>query len=160
MAKSRTGPKARDLEDHEVEESDDLTYLPPSNLPDPAPRDGWAHRWVRCSALGTPDNQNVSMRMREGWEPVRAEDYPELQLMNDREAVFEDSIEIGGLVLCQTSTEHMAKRDRYYAQKARRQVESVDHNYMKENDPRMPLLPTERSTRTTFGTGRSPKASG
>jgi hypothetical protein len=38
---------------------------------------------------------------------------------------------------------------------AQRQMESVDNNYMRENDPRMPVLRPERSTKVTFGSGNS-----
>jgi hypothetical protein len=30
-------------------------------------------------------------------------------------------------------------------------MEAVDNNYLKENDPRMPMLQPDRKTRTTFG---------
>ncbi len=156
MAKAkRTAPKARDNETRETE--DRVThYRPPSNLPDPKPQDGYVFRWVRTSILGETDNRNVSMRYREGWEPCLAEDHPELMIMSDRDTDgFENNIVIGGLMLCKCSEELMAKRDGYYQKKAEEQAASVDQNFMRENDPRMPLLETERRSETTFGVGRS-----
>ena len=47
----------------------------------------------------------------------------------------------------------MEQRDEYYRNIAQTQMEGVDNNYLKENDPRMPLLKPERKTRTTFGGG-------
>ena len=143
----------RELETREREEHANLAYLPPTNLPDPLPEPGYVYRWVRTSILGDADNRNVSMRMREGWEPVLAEDHPELMIASDRGSTFEGNIEVGGLVLCKTLAENMAKRDRYYSQMAQRQMQSVDQNFMRENDPRMPLLRTEHTSHTTFGTG-------
>ena len=39
----------------------------------------------------------------------------------------------------------------YFQEIANRQMESVDNNYLRENDPRMPLMQPQRSSRTTFG---------
>ena len=56
------------------------TWTPPPLLPDPTPQKGWAFRWIRTSMVGKADNTNVSMRFREGWEAVKAEDHPELSV--------------------------------------------------------------------------------
>jgi len=48
----------------------------------------------------------------------------------------------------------MAARDKYYQQKAAQQAASVDQNFMRESDPRMPVLQTEHTSQTTFGVGR------
>ena len=149
----RTAPKARDNETREAE--DRVTeYRPPSNLPDPAPQAGYVFRWVRTDVLGDQDNRNVSMRYREGWEPCLAEDHPELMIMSDVNSSFEGNIVIGGLMLCKCTAELMEAREQYYAGKAAEQAASVDLNFMRENDPRMPLLQTERTSSVTFGTGR------
>ena len=160
MAK-RTAPPAREQEVREADKDDSNEgFRPPSNLPSPEPQDGYVFRWVRASLLGDADNRNVSMRMREGWEPVKADEHPELLLMSDRGSTFEGGIEVGGLVLCKTLRENMEKRASYYGKKARQQQVSVDENFMRENDPRMPLLQTEHSTKTTFGTGRPSRGRG
>jgi hypothetical protein len=65
---------------------------------------------------------------------------------------YEDSIEVGGLLLCKTPVEFTEQRNAYYAQQAEAQMQSVDNTYMRENDPRMPLF-KERSTKVTFGKG-------
>ena len=44
----------------------------PETLPSPKPQDGFAFRWIRVSSLGQVDATNVSSKLREGWEPVRA----------------------------------------------------------------------------------------
>ena len=150
---ARTAPKGREEETREKE--DRVTeYRPPANLPSPTPQDGYEFRWVRTDIQGEPDNRNVSMRYREGWEPCLAEDHPELMIMSDVNSRFEGNIVIGGLMLCRCLTEQMDARNRYYDNKAREQAVSVDHNYMRENDPRMPLLETERQSTVTFGAGR------
>jgi hypothetical protein len=128
------------------------TWERPSALPTPEPRDGIMFRWIRTSTLGDTDNRNVSMRFREGYTPVKASDYPELRVISDRDSQFPDNIEIGGLLLCSIPAEIVEDRSAQMAEKARQQMESVDRNYLRENDPRMPMLRPERESRTTnFG---------
>jgi len=129
------------------------SWIPSSVLPTPDPQDGWIFRWVRTSVLGQSDNTNVSKKFRDGWQPVRAEDHPELKIVSDINSRFAGNIEQGGLLLCKAPEEKMRARTKHYEEVARRQMESVDRNYMRENDPRMPLLRPEKSTRTTFGKG-------
>lgn len=128
------------------------TWERPSALPTPEPRDGIKFRWVRTSTLGETDNRNVSMRFREGYTPVKASDFPELRVISDRNSQFPDNIEIGGLLLCSIPAEIVEDRSEQMAEKARQQMDSVDRNYLRENDPRMPMLRPERESRTTnFG---------
>lgn len=95
---------------------------------------------------------NVSGKLREGWEPVKASDHPEVRLFSGGQSRFPDSIEVGGLLLCKTPVEFTEQRNAYYSQQAESQMQSVDNAYMRENDPRMPLF-KERSTKVTFGKG-------
>jgi hypothetical protein len=144
-------PRDSDLREHEVRASD--AWVPPSVLPKPNPVDGWSFRWIRTAALGKADVTNVSQKLREGWVPVKSSEHPELNVMSDLDSRFEDGVEIGGLLLCKMPTEKVQQRNAHYAKQAANQMESVDHSYMKENDPRMPLLQSERTTRTQFGKG-------
>lgn len=128
-------------------------WMPPELLPNPDPEPGYAFRWIRVSTLGTNDPMNVSSKMREGWEPVKASEHPEIQLMGTGSNRFPDSIEVGGLILCKTPSELAQQRDAYYQSQAEAQMQSVDNNFMRENDPRMPLF-KERSTKVTFGQGK------
>ena len=131
------------------------SWEPPQVLPDPAPQGGWVFRWIRTSIMGNQDNVNASKRFREGWEPVRAEDHPEMMMASDRGSDYLGNIEVGGLLLCKTSEENYNARSEYFANLARQQHESVNHNFMREDDPRMPKL-NESSTRVTFGGGAKP----
>jgi hypothetical protein len=47
----------------------------------------------------------------------------------------------------------MEKRRDYYEKHASSQMEAVDNAYMRENDPRMPVLAPDRKTRVAFGKG-------
>jgi hypothetical protein len=56
-------------------------------------------------------------------------------------------------VLCKAPAELMKQRDEYYAKQAQAQIQSVDNNFMRLNDERMPLFSEKRST-TSFGKGK------
>ena len=148
MAQQR---KKRDAESREVEQRPSDSWMPASVLPTPDPEDGWVFRWIRTSTLGHADNTNVSQKFREGWIPVKSEDKPELNVMSDINSRFEGNIEIGGLLLCKAPEDKVQQREEYFQNMAESQMESVDNNFLKQNDPRMPVLKPERSTRTTFG---------
>lgn len=146
-----TGPRTtRDIEVRSTMERP-KQWMPPQLLPDPNPEAGYAFRWIRVSTLGNADPMNISSKMREGWEPVKASEHPEIQLMGAKTSI-PDSIEIGGLILCKTPTEFVQQRDAFYQQQSEGQMNSVDNNFMRENDPRMPLF-RERQSKVSFGRG-------
>jgi hypothetical protein len=124
----------------------------PEVLPSPNPEPGYAFHWVRVSSQGTVDATNVSSRLREGWEPVKASDHPEITIVTVEHDRFKDNIVIGGLMLCKAPQEMVEERNAYYQEQTRAQIESVDNNLMRENDPRMPLF-HDRKTKVTFGNG-------
>ena len=127
-------------------------WLPPQTLPDPNPEPGYAFRWIRISTLGNSDPSTVSAKLREGWEPVKASDHPEVHVMGTGSGRFPDSIEVGGLLLCKTPIEFVEQRNAYYQRQAEGQMQSVDNSFMRENDPRMPLF-KERKSEVKFGRG-------
>lgn len=134
-----------------------LRWMPPEQLPEPIPQDGFVFRWVRVANGGQIDPTNLTKRMREGFEPVRAEDHPELSMHTvsaDRfGGKFVGGVEQGGLLLCKIPKEFVEQRDEHYNGVTRQQIQSVDASLMRENDPRMPLS-VERKTSVTFGTGK------
>ena len=156
MVNTPTNP-GRESRKEETREAEARTesWSPPTVLPDPSPQDGWVFRWVRTSLVGQADNTNVSKKLRSGWEPVKAEDHPEMMIQSDLDSRFggEGNIEVGGLLLCKMPAEKLKSRGDYHKEKSNRQIDSIDNNYMRENDPRMPLLQSERSTKVDFGTG-------
>ena len=124
----------------------------PETLPTPDDRPGWAHRWVRTSTMGTADPGNISSKLREGYEPCKAEDYPEMMMHASTEGRFKGSIEVGGLLLCRIPSEFMEQRSKHYEDQNRAQVESVDNNFLRESNPKMPLF-SEKKSKVTFGSG-------
>ena len=49
-------------------------WAPPSMLEAPPAPEGFVHRWVRTAIRGEDDKTNLHARLREGWEPVRADE--------------------------------------------------------------------------------------
>jgi len=148
MAENRT---SRELETRSKTERP-KTWQPASTLPEPDKQPGYAYRWIRVSMVGQADASNVSSKLREGWEPVRIEEQPQFKMLVDPNSRFKDNIEVAGLLLCKIPEEMMAQRRDYFAKKNRAQIESVDNNFMRENDPRMPLF-REKQSKTSFGKG-------
>lgn len=129
-----------------------MAWRPPETLPSPDPRDGVTHRWVRTSMMGSADAANISSKLREGYEPCKAEEYPELMMHATTEGRFKGNIEVGGLLLCRIPTEFLEQRMKYYDTQNRAQMDSVDNNFLRDSDPRMPLF-SEKKTKVTFGSG-------
>lgn len=121
-------------------------------LPNPTPEEGYEYHWVRVSTRGEVDPMNVSLKLREGWEPVKASDHPEIFVAGVENDRFKDNILIGGLLLCKAPRELVDERNEFFQNESANQIRSVDNNLMRENDPRMPLF-NERKTKVTFGKG-------
>jgi hypothetical protein len=64
----------------------------PTVLPDPTPEDGYTYHWVRISTNGQSDATNISSKIREGWEPVRAQDHPEIFTDTVSDERFKDNV--------------------------------------------------------------------
>jgi hypothetical protein len=142
MADTRT---PRDLVSRE--KTARAVYVPPSALPDPTPEPGWSYRWVATHVNGqvTP---GYSMRMREGWVPVKAEDHPELMLPANEKG----EVTHGGLLLCKMPTEMVNARNNHYQRQSENNIDAVDNTFMRQSDARMPLF-NERNSSTSFGKG-------
>ena len=128
-------------------------YVPPTALPDPTPEPGYVYRWVATHVLGQHEPTNVSRKFRDGWEPVKAVDHPELMIVGSEKT---GNVEIGGLMLCKMPAERARARDDYYEQQAQNQMESVDNHFMRNNNPMMPLFAEKKSSVSRgagFGSG-------
>ena len=129
-------------------------YKPSSTLPDPTPEPGYTFRWIATHVLGQADPTNVSRKLRDGYEPVKAADHPEMMVAGNEKT---GNIEIGGLMLCKIPSERAAAMSEYYNGQAQNQMDSVDNNFMRQNDPRMPLFADRKSTVTRGGFGNGTK---
>jgi hypothetical protein len=152
MEQVQQNRRSREADVREVAFKRAEAWRPPELLPSPDRRDGWSHRWVRIASMGAQDPTNISSKLREGYEPCKAEDYPELMMHASTEGRFKGNIEVGGLLLCRIPEEFMVQRSQHYASQNKAQMESVDNNFLRENDPRMPLF-SEKKTKVSFGSG-------
>ena len=136
-------------------------WQPPAKLDAPPPPAGFEHRWIRTTIRGEDDKSNVFSRMREGWEPVRADEYgPEAA----KYPVIEEGknkgiIGVGGLMLARIPTETVQERTEYFREQTRNQMTAVDENLMREQHPSMPIHKPDRQSRVTFGKGSKMNAS-
>ena len=128
-------------------------WQPPSLLDAPDAPEGYVYRWIRESMVGQEDKANMSKRIREGWEPVRAEDHPEFEAPTVEDGKHAGVIGVGGLILAKMPIEIVEQRREYYRKMASDQMEAVDSNLMRESDSRMPISKTNRKTQVTFGKG-------
>lgn len=129
-------------------------YTPSSALPDPTPDPNHRYRYIMTSINGQAQPTHVSKMMREGWEPVKAVDHPELLLEGDAKT---GNVETGGLMLCKQAIDRVRARNEYYDQQAQNQMASVDNSFMRNNDPRMPLFSDRKSSTTRGGFGSGSK---
>ena len=124
----------------------------PEVLPSPTPEEGYTYRWIRVANQGQVDATNVSSKLREGWTAVKASDHPEITLVTIENDRFKDNVVIGGLMLCKAPIELANERNEHYAEQTASQMNAVDNNLMRENDPRMPIF-NDRKSKVTFGKG-------
>lgn len=125
-------------------------WAPPSVLDAPPPPEGYKHRWVRESIRGEADNGNVYNRLRQGYEPVRADEHPGYQAPTIEDGKHAGVIGNGGLILTRVPIETAQERTAYYGGRTREQMEAVDQDLMKEQHPSMPIN-QQRQSRVSFG---------
>ena len=131
-------------------ESRKKVWTPPSSLDAPPAPTGFRHRWVRAESLGFNDTKNVSGRIRQGYELVRADEYPEADYPIVEDGTYAGVIGVGGLVLTRVPEEVAKQRQDYYAKQGMEQVEALDNDLMKEQHQSMPIN-IDRQSRVTFG---------
>ena len=81
-------------------------WVPPSSLDAPPAPDGFRYRWIRAEVVGFQDTKNITSRIREGYELVRAEevenssDYPVID-----DGRYMGGIGVGGRLLAKVPVE-------------------------------------------------------
>ena len=126
-------------------------WVPPSSLDAPPAPDGFRYRWIRAEVVGFQDTKNITGRLREGYELVRADevenasDYPVLD-----DGKYKGVIGVGGLLLAKVPIEIAKQRQEYMTRRHAERSEAVNNDLMREQDKRMPI-DVDRQTRVTFG---------
>ena len=126
------------------------TWTPPSSLDAPPAPDGFRHRWIRAETMGFDDSQNMSGKIRSGWELVRADQYPGTDYPTVKDGKYAGVIGVGGLLLARIPEEIAKAREEYFNKQTEARDEAVNNDLMKEQHPSMPI-DSERQTRVTFG---------
>ena len=114
-------------------------WQPPSLLDAPPPPQGYVYRWIRESMIGQNDPANMSKRVREGWEPVRAEDHPDFEAPSIEDGKHAGVIGVGGLILAKIPKETVEERRAYYQNLSDSQIQAVDNDLMRESNQVMPI---------------------
>ena len=127
-------------------------WMPPELLPEPDKQPGYKYRWIRVTLGGQTDARNISIKIREGWEPVKIEEQPQYALLVNGEGRWKDCVQVGDVLLCKTPEEFAEQRNQHYLNQSEQQIKAVDNNLMKQNDPRMPMF-KESSSSTSRGSG-------
>ena len=127
-------------------------WAPPSMLDAPPAPDGYKHRWVRAETRGFDDTKNISAKLREGYELVRSDEYPDFEAPVIDSGKYEGVFGVGGLVLARIPDETVAERTAYFNSRSADQMEAVDSDMMRENaHSTMTINKPNRQSRVTFG---------
>ena len=149
MKKSETTTLTRESETREKQKRK-TDWTPPSSLDAPPAPKGFRHRWIRAESIGFQDTKNISARLREGYELVRADQYPDSEYPVVDSGKYAGVIGVGGLLLARISEEIAKQRAAYIESLAKGQDDAVEHDLMKEQHKSMPIN-VERQSRVTFG---------
>jgi len=119
----------------------------------PEAPEGFKHRWLRAEVRGHDDKANMSKRIREGFEPVRAEDHPEFDAPTVDDGKHAGVIGVGGLVLAKVPEETVEERTDYFSRRSQEQLQGVDNDLLRDSDPRMPISKRDiqRNSKVEFG---------
>ena len=129
-------------------------WSPPSQLDAPPAPAGFKHRWVRAESVGQQDQKNVSAKLREGWEFVRADEYDTNIWPQIDSGKYEGVIAVGGLMLARIPVEIVKERSQYFEQIAQDKDDAVANDPLKDQHPSMPVHNESRKSRVTFGGGK------
>jgi len=125
-------------------------WTPPTSLDAPPAPKGYRHQWIRAEILGHQDTSNVARSLREGYELVRADEYPDQDFPSMNEGRYAGMIGVGGLLLARIPEEIALQIDEYYKKQTQNKEEAVNNNLLKEQHPSM-RFSKEADTRVTFG---------
>ena len=125
-------------------------WTPPNSLDAPPAPTGYRHQWIRAESMGYQDTKNVAASLREGYELVRADEYPDQDYPQMTEGRYAGIIGVGGLLLARIPEEIALQIDEYYKQRTRDKEEAINNDLMKERQAGMKFR-NESSSSVTFG---------
>jgi hypothetical protein len=127
-------------------------WAPPSRLDAPPAPDGYKHRWIRREVAGHDDRINVSGKLREGYELVRADEYPEFHGGSIEDGKHSGVIGVGDVVLARIPEETAEERRAHYQRRTHDQIRAADNDLLKNNvHSSMRINAPERQTTPPIG---------
>lgn len=153
MSDQQTSKLSRGTRENETREKTARrrAWAPPSRLDAPEPPPGYKHRWIRAESAGQDDRINIASKLREGYELVRAEEYPDFYTNSTDDGRHAGVISVGGLLLARIPDETVAERNAYYSSRTQDQLQSVDNELLKSNaHTSMKINGPQRQTRVSF----------
>lgn len=154
--------RASDLREHNPARpplNETRSFVPAGVMPEPNPEPGYDLGWVRVSALGFDDVNNVNKAYRENWRPCSKKDHPELHMETyggfRNDAKQGDEIVIGGLMLMKRPSEYGVAKQKYYEGITDAQIRGVEARYKADAKQvsQMPLDEFQTNTEVEFGQG-------
>ena len=127
-------------------------WKPPSTLDAPEAPVGYKHRWIRERVL----DYDVFKRRREGYELVRAEEYPDFETPTIDEGKNAGVIGQGGLLLARIPEEVADSRNDYFRKKTSNQMAVYDQELASQPESSAGrILKPERKSQVRFGGKKS-----
>jgi hypothetical protein len=104
------------------------------------------------------DRMNVAAKLREGYELVRADEYPDFQGQTPEDGKNAGIISVGSLLLARIPEETAEERRQYYKERTHDQMKAVDNDMLKTNaHSSMKINAPERQSRVNIGGVNSSK---
>jgi hypothetical protein len=145
-----SNPRTIRASEERVDQEREMVWKPSRLLPTPNPVDGIDFRYVRVSSAGSIDNMNHSAALREGWEPVKAEEVMELGVVLSDRGHEEGNVVFGGMMLCKRPSHIGDQIKAMAAEQSRVQVEQVDAGYLNDQNSAMRKF-SDKQSRVQFG---------
>ena len=130
-------------------------WTPPNSLDAPPAPTGYRHQWIRAESMGYQDTKNVAASLREGYELVRADEYPDQDFPQMTEGRYAGIIGVGGLLLARIPEEIALQIEAYYNKKTQEKDEAINNDLMKEKQAGMKFRNESASSVTFGGTKKS-----
>ena len=106
-------------------------WSPPTMLDTPPAPDGYTYRWIRAEVVGQEDRKNVTSRLREGFDLVRAEELDGFEIPSLDDGKHAGVVSVGGLLLAKIPNETREERNSYFELRAQTQQDAVDNDLMR-----------------------------
>ena len=131
-------------------------WAPPSRLDAPPAPPGYKHRWIRAESGGVDDRTNIAGKLREGYELVRGDEYPDFDSGVQDDGKHAGVISVGGLLLARIPDETAEERRTYYSSRTHYQIRAVDNDMLKTNaHSSMKINAPERQSKVSLGGPRT-----